>query len=110
MKRLPILVLALVLAATPAVAQQRGPRGAEAVQAQPSPTATITTPHQPAGRAAARTGLTAGHAFALGVGMFGGAVLGSAMIHGGSFAAAVGAIAGLSAGHWYYSQHQNDLD
>jgi hypothetical protein len=47
---------------------------------------------------------------ALGAGMFGGAVLGSAMIHGGSFAAAVGAVAGLAAGHWYYMQHRNEID
>jgi hypothetical protein len=42
--------------------------------------------------------------------MFGGAVLGSAMINGGSFAAAVGAFAGLAVGHWYYMQHRHEID
>lgn len=110
MTRLAIFVLAAVLAASPALAQQRGARGSEAAQVQTGPAGAIPPRPQPAVPTAARTGMTAGHAFALGVGMFGGAVLGSAMIQGGAFAAAVGAIAGLSAGHWYYSQHQNELD
>lgn len=110
MKRLAILVLASLLAASPAFAQQRGTRGLEPVQTQAGPIATPPAPSQSPVPSAPRTGLTAGHALALGVGMFGGAVLGSAMINGGSFAAAVGAVAGLSAGHWYYRQHQNDID
>lgn len=104
MKRIPTLAFAAILAATPALAQQRAPETAVAL---PAPVAVAPPAPRPA---AARTGPSAGHALALGAGMFGGAVLGSAMIHGGSFAAAVGAVAGLAAGHWYYTQHQNELD
>lgn len=116
MNRIAALALAALLAATPAFAQQRAPRTPEAAAPPSAPLATAPLPApqplQPAPNrpAPARTGMSSGHALALGIGMFGGAVLGSALIHGGSFAAAVGAVAGLSVGHWYYLQHQHELD
>jgi hypothetical protein len=118
MCRLATLALLGALATSPALAQQqaqRAPAPAAAAPAAQAPaparpaTATPAAP-TPATAAPPRGGFGTGHALALGAGMFGGAVLGSAMIHGGSFAAAVGAVAGLAAGHWYYMQHRNEID
>lgn len=102
MRNLAVLALAGSLLAGPALAQQQFSPG----QAPAQPPAHIHAAAQAPGRG----GLSAGHVLALGAGMFGGAVLGSALIHGGSFAAAVGAVSGLAAGHWYYIQHRNELD
>jgi hypothetical protein len=116
MRRLATFTLLGILAASPALAQQQDPRpqapaaSAPAAQAPARPAAAAPTAAEPVAAAPARTGFGTGHALALGAGMFGGAVLGSAMIHGGSFAAAVGAVAGLAAGHWYYMQHRNEID
>ena len=118
MRRLATFTLLGILAASPALAQQQDPRpqapaaSAPAAQAPaPSrPAAAAPAAAAPANAAPARSGFGTGHAMALGAGMFGGAVLGSAMIHGGSFAAAVGAVAGLAAGHWYYMQYRNEID
>lgn len=119
MRRLATLALMGALAASPALAQTQAPRpqapaaaqpAAPAVAAPAAPRAATPATPAPAATAPARSGFGAGHALALGAGMFGGAVLGSAMIHGGSFAAAVGAVAGLAAGHWYYLQHRNEID
>jgi hypothetical protein len=113
MRRLVILAVAGAFFASPVLAQQQPARTpapastpvAQQTPAQPAPRQPAAPQAQPQAQVQARTGFGASHALALGVGMFGGAVLGSAMIHGGSFAAAVGAVAGLTAGHWYYTQH-----
>lgn len=54
--------------------------------------------------------ITPGHTLALGVGLFTGAVLGSALIAGGPVAALIGGIAGLATGHWVWSRHGTALD
>jgi hypothetical protein len=118
MRRLATLALLGLLATSPALAQQQAPRPQAPAAAAPAaqapaparPAAAAPAAAAPVAAAPARTGFGTGHAMALGAGMFGGAVLGSAMIHGGSFAAAVGAVAGLAAGHWYYMQHRNEID
>lgn len=123
MRHLVTLTLVGALFASPALAQQQQqPARAPATVAAPVAAPAAQQAAQPASRQAAqpaspapaqvqtRTGFGANHALALGIGMFGGAVLGSAMIHGGSFAAAVGAVAGLTAGHWYYTQHGQTTD
>jgi len=118
MRRLATLVLLGALATSPALAQQQAPRPPAPVAAAPAAQApaparpAVATPAVSAPRngAPARSGFGTGHALALGAGMFGGAVLGSAMINGGSFAAAVGAFAGLAVGHWYYMQHRHEID
>ncbi|PZW47026.1 hypothetical protein C8P66_10764 [Humitalea rosea] len=90
--RLLPAILALGLAATPALAQ----------------TAPGTVPHGATLMEQAMAAApTASHAMALGIGMFGGAVLGSVLINGGALAAAVGAAAGLAVGNYV---HQHDLD
>ena len=118
MRRLVTLALVGTFLVSPALAQQQparapAPVAAPAAQQPPAQPASRqaglpAAPAQP--QAQPRPGFGASHALALGVGMFGGAVLGSAMIHGGSFAAAVGAVAGLTAGHWYYTQHGQATD
>ena len=121
MRRLATLALVGVLAASPALAQAQAPRPQAPAPAQPAAPAAPAVSAQapaplrpaapaPAAAAPARSGFSSGHALALGAGMFGGAVLGSALINGGSFAAAVGAVAGLAAGQWYYLQHRNEID
>lgn len=118
MRRLATFALLGILAASPALAQQQAPRPQAPAAAVPTaqapaparPPAAAPAAAAPAPAAAPRGGFGTGHALALGAGMFGGAVLGSAMIHGGSFAAAVGAVAGIAAGHWYYMQHRNEID
>ena len=117
MRRLVTLALVGMVLVSPALAQQqpaRPPAPVAAPAAQQPPAQPAARPAQPAApaqpQAQPRPGFGANHALALGVGMFGGAVLGSAMIHGGSFAAAVGAVAGLTAGHWYYTQHGQATD
>ncbi len=102
MRNFATLILAGALVAGPTCAQPLVLPG----QAPTQPAAQV----QPVAQVPARGGLTAGHVLALGAGMFGGAVLGSALIHGGSFAAAIGAVSGLATGHWYYIHHRNELD
>jgi hypothetical protein len=51
--------------------------------------------------------ISAGHGLALGMGLFAGAVLGSVMIAGGGVAAAIGGIAGMAAGHWFYARNND---
>lgn len=118
MRRLATFALVGLLAASPALAQAQAPRPQAPAPAQPAaPAVTAQAPAPlrpaapaPAAAAPARSGFSSGHALALGAGMFSGAVLGSALINGGSFAAAVGAVAGLAAGQWYYLQHRNEID
>jgi hypothetical protein len=111
MHRLVTFALLGAFFVSPALAQQQPVRTPAPVAAQqPAAQPASRQPMQPVAPAQARTGFGANHALALGMGMFGGAVLGSAMIHGGSFAAAVGAVAGLTAGHWYYTQHGEATD
>lgn len=118
MRRLATLALLGALTTSPALAQQQAPRAPAPAAAAPAaqapapsrPAAVAPAAAAPADAAPARSGFSSGHALALGAGMFGGAVLGSAMINGGSFGAAVGAMAGLAAGHWYYLQHRHEID
>ncbi|WP_368415155.1 hypothetical protein [Falsiroseomonas sp.] len=107
MRRLVTFALLGAFFVSPALAQQQPVRTPAPVAAQQPAS---PQPMQPVAPAQARAGFGANHALALGIGMFGGAVLGSAMIHGGSFAAAVGAVAGLTAGHWYYTHHGEATD
>jgi len=54
--------------------------------------------------------VSAGHAAALGAGMFAGALAGSVLINGGALAALIGAAAGLTAGHWYWTEARDMHD
>ena len=96
---LPALALALPLLAAPLPAQAQAQ-----AQASPPPARTLSMPTLPA------PGVSAGHAVALGAGMFAGAVLGSALINGGALAAAIGAVAGLSVGHYAWTERQDLFD
>lgn len=49
--------------------------------------------------------ISAGHAAALGAGLFAGALAGSALINGGFIGAAIGAIAGVTIGNWAWKEH-----
>jgi hypothetical protein len=92
-----LAVLALMLLALPAAAQ--------------APAAPLPAPVPLAARAAslpAMPQISAGHAAALGAGMFVGALAGSALIHGGALAALIGAAAGVTVGHWYWTEHRQD--
>jgi hypothetical protein len=90
----PILcVLSVLLFTAPAMAQT-APRSAPASIQQ-----LIAAP-----------GISAGHALALGAGLFAGAVLGSAVIQGGPLAAVIGGVAGLAAGNWIWIRHGDELD
>jgi hypothetical protein len=90
----PILCLLSVLLFTaPAVAQTASPAVPPAIQ-----------------QLIAAPGISAGHALALGAGLFAGAVLGSALIQGGPLAAAIGGVAGLAAGNWIWIHHGDELD
>ncbi len=98
--RKTFLLLAMLAAAVPAAAQTAAP--APAAPAARSVLPTVTLPEMPK--------LSAGHAAALGAGMFVGALAGSAMIHGGALATVIGAAAGLTVGHWYWSERHEDAD
>jgi len=54
--------------------------------------------------------ISAGHAAALGAGMFAGALAGSVLIHGGALATLIGAVAGVSIGHWYWTEARDAQD
>jgi outer membrane lipoprotein SlyB len=54
--------------------------------------------------------ISAGHAAALGTGLFVGAFAGSVMINGGAFAAAIGAVAGVLVGNWYWTERVEPQD
>jgi predicted MFS family arabinose efflux permease len=95
----PTVALALLLLAAPALAQtQPAPL--------PPPVPVATRPAEPT--AAPR--ISAGHAAALGAGMFMGAIAGSALINGGALAALIGAAAGITVGHWYWTEHRDETD
>jgi len=91
--------LALILLAVPAAAQAPA-----AALPPPVPAATRAAP------APAVPQISAGHAAALGAGMFVGALAGSALIHGGALAALIGAAAGVTVSHWYWTEHHDDAD
>lgn len=93
---LSALVLSLALFAVPVLAQVPAPSA--------PPARTLSMPTLPP------QGVSAGHAVALGAGMFAGAVLGSALINGGALAAAIGAVAGLSIGHYAWTERQDLFD
>lgn len=92
-----LAVLALLLMAWPAAAQ--------------APAAPLPAPVPHVSRTASQAAMpqiSAGHAAALGAGMFVGALAGSALIHGGALAALIGAAAGVTVGHWYWTEHHRD--
>jgi hypothetical protein len=97
MRRLFCVIAAVLLLALPAAAQTAAP----VIPAPAIPG--ITQPATPVGS------IAAGHAVALGIGMFAGAMLGSTMIGSGGLGAAVGALTGLSLGHWYWATHRDQL-
>lgn len=101
MKRI-LALLGLMLLALPAAAQSPGAAPPNGV-----PSMIIAAP---AAAEAALTRVTAGHAAALGAGMFAGAMAGSALINGGALAALIGAAAGLTIGHWYWTERHDDND
>lgn len=93
-----LALLAVLLLALPAAAQSPAAGPAPARGAAPL-TAEATLPR-----------ITAGHAAALGAGMFVGAAAGTAFINGGAVAALIGAAAGLAIGHWSWTERQQDSD
>ncbi len=98
--RKTLLLLAMLVAALPAAAQTTTP--APAAPAARTAAPTLTLPDIPK--------LSAGHAAALGTGMFVGALAGSAIIHGGALATLIGAAAGLTVGHWYWTERHEEAD
>jgi hypothetical protein len=100
-----LAVLALILMAAPAAAQAPA-----ATLPPPVPVATRAAPATATAAAPVMPQISAGHAAALGAGMFVGALAGSAMIHGGALAALIGAAAGITVGHWYWTEHRDDAD
>lgn len=104
---------ALGLLSTPVLAQGAAQAAAPAVVPVMAP---AVTPAAPAGGAIAlldqmtARAPSASHALALGVGMFGGALLGSVLLHGGALAAAVGAVAGLAVGNYVHEHPIDELD
>jgi hypothetical protein len=97
-----LAILALLLLALPAAAQSPG------AAPLPAPVPARIALPQPA--EATLPGITAGHAAALGAGMFVGAMAGTAFINGGAVAALIGAAAGLTIGHWYWTARPDDAD
>jgi hypothetical protein len=101
-------LLALLLLALPAAAQTgTGQTGAIA----PRPAPNLATPRAaPVATVPALAQVSPGHAAALGAGLFVGALAGSALIHGGAFAAAIGGVAGLALSHWGWTSLQAPPD
>ncbi|MBU8543169.1 MULTISPECIES: hypothetical protein [Roseomonadaceae] len=97
-----LLMLGLALAPQAARAQGAAVLTTPAIPSVTLPS--VTLPEVPSQR------ITAGHAMALGVGLFAGAVAGSALIHGGALATAIGAAAGLALGHWVWTEADIDID
>ncbi len=93
-----LALLAVLLLALPAAAQSPA--------AAPAPAPAVALP----AAEAALPRITAGHAAALGAGMFVGAAAGTAFINGGAVAALIGAAAGLAIGHWSWTERQHDTD
>jgi hypothetical protein len=93
-----LAILMLLLAAAPAFAQAPA-------TALPPPVPAAERPVAPA-----LPRISAGHAAALGAGMFAGALVGSALIHGGALATLIGAAAGVTVSHWYWTEVQDDVD
>jgi hypothetical protein len=92
-----LLLLAFLAFALPAHAQTGGQA------ASPAPrTGTIALPQV---QLPTVPDITAGHAAALGAGLFAGALAGSALIQGGFIGAAIGAIAGVTVGNWAWKEH-----
>ncbi len=97
-----LTLLAVLLLALPAAAQSPSVAPAPmsaSTRAVALPAADATLPR-----------ITAGHAAALGAGMFVGAAAGTAFINGGAVAALIGAAAGLAIGHWSWTERQQDTD
>jgi predicted lipid-binding transport protein (Tim44 family) len=90
-----LLLLAFLAFGLPAAAQTAVPAPRQA----PS---TITLPQV---QLPPMPEVSAGHAAALGAGLFAGALAGSALIQGGFFGAAIGAIAGVTIGNWAWQEH-----
>lgn len=88
------LALLLLLLAGPVAAQTPTPA--------PRAPVVVSVPSLP--------NISAGHAAALGAGMFAGALAGSVMIHGGALATLIGAVAGASIGHWYWTEARDAID
>jgi hypothetical protein len=95
-----VLVLMLLLGALPA--------GAQSPATPPQPVAAQVLSSLPPLPEMPR--ISAGHAAALGTGLFAGAVAGSVLINGGAFAAAIGAVAGVLVGNWYWTEHHEAQD
>lgn len=96
MRAVLLILLALLLPIAPAAANQAGqPVTAEAE----APASRLRMPD---------IGVTAAHAAALGAGLFVGAVAGTALIHGGALAALIGAVAGVTVTHWYWTEARPD--
>lgn len=98
-----LALLGLLLLASPAAAQS------PAAMPPPIVAATMAAARPAAGQAALPR-ITTGHAAALGAGMFVGAMAGTALINGGAVAALIGAAAGLTIGHWYWTERPDETD
>lgn len=97
------LALALVLAATPALAQPARPA---------IPSAPLIAPSQPTPVAKAKAligGMTVHQSVALGASLFIGAMAGSALV-GGSIGTIIGGASGLLIGNWWYASYRDDDD
>lgn len=92
-----LLLLAFLAFGLPAAAQTAGQAAVPAPRA-----ATLALPQV---QLPAVPDISAGHAAALGAGLFAGALAGSALIQGGFFGAAIGAIAGVTVGNWAWKEH-----
>jgi len=91
-----LLLLAFLAFGLPAAAQTTAPAPRQAAS-------TITLPQV---QLPPMPEVSAGHAAALGAGLFAGALAGSALIQGGFFGAAIGAIAGVTIGNWAWKEHE----
>jgi hypothetical protein len=96
-----LMLLAVLLTSSPTLAQ--APTG---TLPPPVPHAAVARP-VPAPEVPR---ISAGHAAALGAGMFMGALAGSALINGGALAAVIGAAAGITIGHWYWTERVDAED
>lgn len=88
-----LLLLAFLAFGLPAAAQTAAP---------PPHASTLTLPQV---QLPPMPDISAGHAAALGAGLFAGALAGSALINGGFIGAAIGAIAGVTIGNWAWKEH-----
>jgi len=116
MMRKTLTVLAVLLVTLPAAAQSPGRAPAAAPAPAPAVPPAVAAP-APVVREVAPIisiqtlpHISPGHAVALGTGLFVGALAGSVMIHGGALATLIGAAAGLTVGHWYWTERHDDAD